>query len=97
MTNFNNQYSLKEVLEQLVDKYRLRSRMQSEALQASWPEIAGALVARHTTSLKLDGATLHIEVDEPALRNELIYMQSDIIAAANRYLKSDVVDRLVIR
>jgi len=97
MNNYDNQYSLKEVLQQLVDKYKLRSKMQSEALVASWPEIAGKLVAKHTKSVRLDGPVLYIEVSEPALRNELVYMQSVIIKAVNDYLKDDVVDRLVIK
>jgi len=97
MDNYHNQYTLGEVLQQLIDKFRLRNRMNSEALQAAWPEIAGALVARHTKSVQLDGPVLYIEVDEPALRNELLYMQSDIIKAVNERLHNDAVEKLVIR
>jgi len=97
MDNYHNQYTLGEVLQQLIDKFRLRSRMNSETLQAAWPEIAGALVARHTKSVKLDGPVLYIEVDEPALRNELLYMQTDIIAAVNKRLHDDIVDKIVIK
>ena len=97
MDNYHNQYTLGEVLQQLIDKFRLRNRMNSETLQAAWPEIAGALVARHTKSVQLDGPVLYIEVDEPALRNELLYMQSDIISAVNKRLHDDVVEKLVIR
>ena len=97
MNNYNNQYTLGEVLQQLIDKFRLRNRMNSETLQAAWPEIAGALVARHTKSVQLDGPVLYIEVDEPALRNELLYMQSDIIKAVNERLHNNAVEKLVIR
>ena len=97
MDNYHNQYTLGEVLQQLIDKFRLRNRMNSETLQAAWPEIAGALVARHTKSVQLDGPVLYIEVDEPALRNELLYMQSDIISAVNKRLHDDVVEKIVIR
>ena len=97
MNNYNNQYTVAEVLQQLIDKFRLRNRMNSETLQAAWTEIAGALVARHTKSVQLDGPVLYIEVDEPALRNELLYLQSDIISAVNNRLHDDVVEKIVIR
>ncbi len=97
MNNYDNQYSVAEVLRQLIDKFKLRSRMNSETLIAAWPEIAGKLVARHTKNVYLDGPVLYIEVDEPALRNELIYMQTDIIKAVNKRLHDEVVEKLIIR
>ena len=97
MNKYDNQYSLGDVLQQIVDRFHLRSRMNSENVKNYWSEIAGKVVAKYTKTVELRDNFLYIEVTEPALKNELLYMQEDIIASVNKYLKSEVVEKIIIR
>ncbi|NLL29189.1 MAG: DUF721 domain-containing protein [Bacteroidales bacterium] len=97
MNKYDNQYSLGDVLQQIVDRFHLRSRMNSENVKNYWSEIAGKVVAKYTKTVELRDNLLYIEVTEPALKNELLYMQEDIIASVNKYLKSEVVEKIIIR
>lgn len=97
MNKYDNQYSLGEVLQQIVDRFHLRSRMNSENVKNYWSEIAGNVVAKYTKTVELRDNLLYIEVTEPALKNELLYMQEDIIASVNKYLNGDVVEKIIIR
>jgi hypothetical protein len=49
----SNQQSLKEALESLVDSFGLRAKLDEQAIREAWGQLAGAMIARHTTDLKL--------------------------------------------
>ena len=43
-----NEESLKEVIEQLLDTYKLRDRINQVKLQQSWDEIMGEMISKRT-------------------------------------------------
>ncbi len=49
---------------------------------SGWDDAVGATIAAHARPVKLDGATLRVEVDDTAWATQL------------RYLSTDVLDRL---
>ena len=47
----------------------------------SWREIVGPMIAEHTTPMKIDGATLHVEVDQPAWATQVRFLEADLLTA----------------
>jgi hypothetical protein len=45
-----------------------------------WTEIVGDVVAAHVQPVKLDGARLVVEVDEPAWATQLKFLEADLRA-----------------
>lgn len=86
-----NDYSLKEVLQQMVESYRLRPKLQEALLQQSWEELVGPAVAKRTQELKIKGDTLQIRVISSVLREELHFSKTHIIQVVNEKLGANVI------
>ena len=90
----SNETSLKEAMEQLVDAYGLREKLDEQAVASLWDELAGGLEARHTVAVKLRKGTLHIKVDSAPLRQELLYMREGLLKTINERLGRPVVEQV---
>jgi len=55
-----NEESLKEVIEQLLETYKLRDKLNQVKLQRSWDEIMGEMISKRTEKLILKDHTLYI-------------------------------------
>lgn len=47
----------------------------------AWREIVGPMIAEHTTPMKIDGSTLHLEVDQPAWATQVRFLEADLLTA----------------
>ena len=55
-----NEESLKEVIEQLLDTYKLRDKLNQVKLMQSWDNIMGEMISKRTEKLILKDHTLYI-------------------------------------
>ncbi len=92
-----NEHSLAEAIDRLVDGAGMRERLDEQAIATAWPEVAGAMVARHTTRLTLRAGCLAISVDSAPLRQELTYMRAEVIARVNERLGREAVKEVLVR
>jgi len=90
-----NEYSLKEVIEELLDSYRLKAKIKETRLIHSWEKVCGALINRHTEKLYISNRKLYVKVDSAALRNELAYAKTKLLTALNKSVGEDVIDEIV--
>lgn len=86
-----NDYTLKEVLQQMVESYRLRPKLQEALLQQSWEELVGPAVSKRTLELKIKGDVLQIKVISSVLREELHFSKAHIMKVVNEKLGADVI------
>jgi len=92
-----NEQWLAEVIARLVDGSGMRDRLLALDIAGWWPEVAGPMVARHTTAITLRAGRLTIAVDSAPLRQELTYMRADIAARINERAGKDVVSEVLVR
>lgn len=93
----SNQQSLKEVIEQMLQKSSLSNGLKEHNLKAAWDEIVGAHIAKHTTSIELKNKYLYVTLDSSVLRNELSYGTSLIIKKVNEFLGEERVEKLILK
>lgn len=88
----NNEISLRQAINQLVDTYRLRGKLTESKLIESWEELMGKTIAKHTTSLKLNKTLLVVHLDSSVLRQELSYAKEKIIKKLNDQLGNPIIE-----
>lgn len=81
-----NEQSLGEAIARLIDDAGMRERVDEAAIRTEWEELAGAVVARHTTAIELRRGTLTIRVDSAPLRQELTFLRGTIAERVNERL-----------
>lgn len=92
-----NEQSVKEVLLEMLDAYRLKSRLDETRIREIWTEVMGPVVAGYTTEIKLRRHKLFITISSAALRQELSYGRDKIKRNMNEVLKEEVVKDVEVR
>ncbi len=93
----HNEHSIKEAIELLLKAYKLDERLAEKKLIASWENVMGKMIAKHTTDLSIRHKQLFVTLDSAALRNELALAKSKIISSLNEFVGSEVINEIVLR
>jgi predicted nucleic acid-binding Zn ribbon protein len=92
-----NEQSVGEVINQLIDAYKLRDRINEVRLTHAWESRMGEAIARRTTRLHIRNRVLVIEVSSAPLRQELFNSRERIRTVLNEALEGDFIDDVKIR
>lgn len=91
----NNDKTIKEAINDLLDSYRLRKKFDETALIAAWPEMMGTAIANRTKQLYISDKKLFLRIESSVIKNELLMMQSQIIARLNEKAGHEVITSIV--
>jgi len=92
-----NEQSIKEVLKDLVETYRLKTKLNQSKVEALWEKMMGKTVTQHTTELRIRNQKLYVSVDSAPLRQELSYSRSDILVKLNTELGENFLKEVLIK
>jgi hypothetical protein len=92
-----NQETLGEVIDRMLDVYRLRSGLTQISIQSEWKTIAGPAIASRTDEVLLRGSKLIIKLSSPALRQELHYQRDQIRSNVNEFVGSEMVKEVLLQ
>ncbi|GAP42717.1 hypothetical protein TBC1_11856 [Lentimicrobium saccharophilum] len=87
----NNQ-SLRQVIEELIEAYRLSDKLNQARVISLWDNVVGKMIARDTTHLYIKHKTLYVKLNSPALREELRYAKSKLIKSLNKAAGAEVIE-----
>ncbi len=90
-----NEQSLKEVINKLLATYRLDNKLHEVRLINSWESLMGISVAKQTTRIYINKRVLFVEISSAALRNELSYSKTKLVALLNKEAGHDVIGEVV--
>ncbi len=93
--NRNNDKTIKEAINDLLDSYRLRKKFDETALIAAWPELMGTAIANRTKQLYINDKKLFVRVESSVIKNELLMMKSQIINRLNEKAGHEVILSIV--
>lgn len=93
--NRNNDKTIKEAINDLLDSYRLRKKFDETALIAAWPELMGTAIANRTKQLYINDKKLFLRVESSVIKNELLMMQSQIVKRLNEKAGHEVILSIV--
>lgn len=97
MKEKGNTSSLGEVINQLIDTYRLRDKLHEAGMEKAWAKVMGGPVMNRTASIKLQGKKLIIRLTSAPLRQELSYRTADICREMNQELGEPYLEEVIFR
>jgi predicted nucleic acid-binding Zn ribbon protein len=92
-----NQTSLKDVLKDMVETYRLKNRLNQTKIQQLWSSVMGNSISRHTSDLRVRKNKLYITIESAPLRQELAFGRDKIRRMMNQELGEEYLEEVVIR
>jgi len=69
----------------------LETPLLQKRLIDAWPEVAGELINRYTSSLAIRNQTLYVHLNNPALRADLSMQRADYVRRLNAHVGSQVI------
>ena len=94
MARVSNQQSLKEVINELINAYRLREGLNEVRVNEQWEKVMGKVIASKTTSLALRNSILTVRLNSSVLRQELLYKREEILQALNIALETEAIKEI---
>jgi predicted nucleic acid-binding Zn ribbon protein len=91
----SNEFTLKQAIQALISNLKIEERLNETAIVTEWEKIVGKMIARHTSNIYIKNKVLFVELDNAALRNELGYAKTKLIAAVNTEVKATVITDIV--
>lgn len=94
MARPSNQQSLKEVINELINAYRLRDGLNEVRVNENWEKLMGKVIAAKTTSIVLRNGVMIVRLNSSVLRQELTYKRDEILNAMNNALESAAIKEI---
>jgi predicted nucleic acid-binding Zn ribbon protein len=92
----SNEKPLKAAIEEFLDSFHLRDKLNETKVIQSWEKVVGEMVAKNTSRLHIRNRVLFVKVNSAALRNELLFARQKIILALNKEVGKTVIDEIVL-
>ncbi|MEP6261636.1 MAG: DUF721 domain-containing protein [Gillisia sp.] len=97
MKRNNDNLKLSEALQDFVATNKLQGGLDKVNARDVWNQQMGPAIEKYTTSIKLDGNTLYVQLSSSVLREELSYGKEKIVRILNEALGKDLITRIVLR
>lgn len=92
----HNEVSLKEAIEQLIDSYKIKPKLQESQIIEFWEHCMGKTIAKHTKEIYLRNKKLFLQIDNAPLKQELLFGRDKVIKLINEKLGDEVIEDIVI-
>jgi hypothetical protein len=87
--------SLKEIIDQLLNTYKLRGKFNETHLITSWEKIMGKSIASRTTRLYIKEKKMYIKLNSAPLKNELNMSKSKVLELLYAELGEKVIEEVI--
>ena len=87
---------LSDVLQRVMRQEGLETPLLQKRIIYAWDEVMGETVARYTGDKFIKNQTLFVRIVNPALRQDLTMMRSDIVRKLNEKVGAYVISELRI-
>ncbi|MCF6170754.1 MAG: DUF721 domain-containing protein [Bacteroidales bacterium] len=92
-----SEFTLKEVIGELLKAYRWGSKLDEAKLVESWEKVVGGIIGKHTVNMAVKNKILYVKLNSSVLRSELHMAKSKIILSLNKEAGKEVITDMVLR
>jgi predicted nucleic acid-binding Zn ribbon protein len=91
----SNDQPLKDALNELLDSYHLKERVNEFRLKENWEKIFGKTIAKYTRAISVRNKKLFVTIDSASLRQELTYNKPKMIERINESIAPGFVEEII--
>lgn len=85
---------IKSLLDAWLRSEGLETPLLQYRMMEGWPIVMGAGVARYTGNIHIYGNVLRVQIKNPALRQNLLMMRTEIARKMNEYVKAQIIQEV---
>ena len=92
----NNLRSLSDILGEFSQQKKLKKPLLEAKIVNLWKPLMGDLIDKYTEKVFVKNGVLFVKVQQGALKNELLYLQEQIIEKINKEVGEDAIKKMVL-
>lgn len=92
----NNMKSIGDLLGDFSQQKKLKKPLLEARVVNLWQPLMGDIINRYTEKIFVKNRVLFVKVNQAALKNELLYLQEQIIVKINKEVGEDAVVKMVL-
>ena len=85
-----------DAIQQLLKSYQIKTRFDEANLVASWERLVGKPVAKRTRKVYVRNKVVFVELDSPAMKNDLNLHKNQLLDILQKEFGKDSVKEIVI-
>ena len=93
----HNDFTLKEVLQKMIDQNDWKANLNQTKIQKFWIEVMGTSINQYTTEIKLRRKKLFLTITSAPLKQELSYSLEKLKKVLNDELGEEYIEEIIIR
>jgi len=93
----SNDQQLKEALDELLDSYHLKERVNEMRLKENWEKLFGKTISKYTLKISVRSTKLFLTVDSASLRQELMFNKEKMIERINESIAPGFVQEIILK
>lgn len=90
----NDPLPVGEIIRLAFEQAGQAENIERQQVCSMWPNVVGPTINRMTIRRWVDGDTLHVVISNPALRNDLSFMQDKLITALNNTAGKQIINHI---
>lgn len=91
-----NLRTLSDILGEFSEQKKIKKPLQEARIVNLWKPLMGDLINRYTEKIFVKNQVLFIQVQQSALKNELLYLQDQIIEKINKEVGEEAIKKVVL-
>jgi predicted nucleic acid-binding Zn ribbon protein len=92
----SNTHHIGDAIQELLRSYRLKSKFDETTIVSSWERLVGKPIAKRTKRVSVRNKVLFVELDSPAMKSDLNFHKTQILALFEKEFGKDVIKEIVI-
>lgn len=93
----SNLIKLGDAIQQIFKQEKLDEKLSQFSVRSNWQDIAGQMIANHTTEISFQNKTIFIALKTPALKHELSFRKEELLQKINTYCGYKLIDQIIIK
>ena len=93
----NNEKPLKEVIDSMLEAYKLKGKVNEVRIINEWENAVGSLIAQKTDKIYVRRGKLYVYLSSSVIKNELVYAREQIIDRLNAAVGEQIITELVVK
>jgi len=93
----SNTRSLKDVVSDYLQEYKLDKRLKERELVSSWESLVGKTINRTTKDIYIKDKKLYVYLTSSVARNELHMLKDELLKRLNENAGEEIITEIILR
>ncbi len=88
---------MESMIDNFLNQKKISDGIFNVKINKAWKNSVGNKIYKHTKSIYYKNGNLFIQVDNPILKQEIVYSKGAIIKLLNKEIKQEIIEKIILK